>query len=54
MSLRRVKTVQNYLINKGVPANHLSIAEKGKSQPKETNATAQGRAENRNVGIHSN
>ena len=54
LSLRRVKTVQNYLISQGVPANLLSIQKDGELQPKETNATAEGRAENRRVEIHIN
>ena len=54
LSLRRVKTVQNYLISQGVPANLLSIDQEGELQPKETNATTEGRVENRRVEIHVN
>ena len=54
LSLRRVKTVQNYLISQGIPANLLSIATDGELQPKGTNTTAEGRAENRRVEIHVN
>jgi len=54
LSLRRAQTVQNYLISQGVPANLLSIEKEGELQPKETNATAEGRAQNRRVEIHIN
>ncbi len=54
LSLRRVKTVQNYLINQGVPADRLSIAENGELQPKTTNDTPEGRAQNRRVEVHIN
>lgn len=54
LSKRRVITVQNYLINQGIPANHLSIDEKGERQPISTNDTAEGRAQNRRVEIHIN
>jgi outer membrane protein OmpA-like peptidoglycan-associated protein len=54
LALRRATTVQNYLISQGVPANCLRIAEEGELQPKDTNATADGRAENRRVEIHVN
>ena len=54
LSKRRVQTVQNYLINQGIPASHLSIDEKGEGQPISTNDTAEGRAQNRRVEIHIN
>jgi len=54
LSKRRVKTVQNYLITQGIPANLLSIDEKGEGQPIATNDTADGRAQNRRVEIHIN
>ncbi|MDR3590313.1 MAG: OmpA family protein [Negativicutes bacterium] len=54
LSLRRVKTVQNYFISQGVSTNRLSIDEKGERQPVATNDTAEGRAANRRVEIHIN
>ncbi|MBC8016619.1 MAG: OmpA family protein [Sporomusaceae bacterium] len=54
LSLRRVKTVQNYLINQGIPSRLLTIDEKGEGQPIATNETEEGRAQNRRVEIHIN
>ena len=54
LSLRRVKTVQNYLIDQGIPSRLLSIDEKGESHPIATNETEEGRTQNRRVEIQVN
>jgi OOP family OmpA-OmpF porin len=54
LSMRRVKTVQNYLISQGIPSRLLSIDEKGENQPIDTNTTDEGRTQNRRVEIHIN
>lgn len=52
LSMRRVKTVQRYLISKGVAADCLQIDWKGKRESIATNATSEGRAQNRRVELH--
>ena len=47
LSENRAKSVMNYLISKGVPANRLSSAGFGETKPVADNATAAGRAKNR-------
>ncbi|MBP2652313.1 MAG: OmpA family protein [Firmicutes bacterium] len=51
LSLRRVKTVQYYLIGQGITENRLTLEAKGEREPIATNDTAEGRAENRRVEI---
>lgn len=52
LSENRAKSVCDYLISKGVPANRLSSAGYGYSRPVATNATPEGRQQNRRVEIH--
>lgn len=47
LSQARAESVRNYLIKKGVPADRLTAHGYGKTQPKVSNATPQGRAMNR-------
>jgi|GEM_PF-1689596 len=49
LSERRANSVRQYLIDKGVNASILTAEGKGLSQPIATNATAEGRAQNRRV-----
>jgi len=51
LSERRANAVKNYLTSHGVPASHIYAQGEGKSQPVATNATSEGRAQNRRVEI---
>ena len=51
LSLRRAKTVRDFLIRYGVAANRLVFRGYGESQPIADNATAEGRAMNRRVEL---
>jgi OOP family OmpA-OmpF porin len=48
---RRATAVKNYLLSQGVPANKIYTESKGKSNPVASNATAEGRSQNRRVDI---
>jgi len=52
LSLRRADSVANYLEELGVKGSRLDTFGYGKSQPRATNSTAQGRQLNRRVEIH--
>lgn len=52
LSRRRVQNVANYAVNNGVSANQLQATYRGKNDPVSTNATDQGRADNRRVDIY--
>jgi outer membrane protein OmpA-like peptidoglycan-associated protein len=51
LSERRARAVSSILISQGVPANRVSAYGMGKRQPIASNATAQGRQQNRRVEI---
>jgi outer membrane protein OmpA-like peptidoglycan-associated protein len=51
LSLRRANAVRNYLINKSVSADRLTVKGYGESQPVADNATAAGRFQNRRVEL---
>lgn len=51
LSEKRAKTVGDYLIDEGVPANKIVTVGKGSSEPIASNATAEGRKTNRRVNI---
>lgn len=51
LSLRRAKTVQSYLVKRGIPVEQLMVDGKGENQPRVSNATAAGRAQNRRVEL---
>jgi len=51
LSMRRAKTVRNYLIGFGVDQNRLSFKGYGEAQPIADNSTADGRATNRRVEL---
>ena len=51
LSYRRAQTVDDYLIERGVPAEKIRAVGYGKSRPVADNTTAEGRANNRRVEI---
>jgi outer membrane protein OmpA-like peptidoglycan-associated protein len=51
LSERRAEAVRAELIRNGVPADRLSAAGRGESEPRSGNGTAEGRAQNRRVEI---
>lgn len=51
LSVRRATTVRDYLASKGVPASLMSVSGMGESSPVASNATKEGRAENRRVEV---
>jgi outer membrane protein OmpA-like peptidoglycan-associated protein len=52
LSRQRAETVKRYLVKHGIPDQRVRIEGLGKSKPIATNATPEGRAENRRVEIH--
>lgn len=52
LSKRRVDNVKAYAVKAGVPAGQLVTMYKGKTEPASTNATEQGRADNRRVDVY--
>ncbi len=51
LSQRRAASVKNYLVGKGIDANRIYTEGKGESSPIASNATREGRAQNRRVEI---
>ncbi len=51
LSQRRAEAVRNYLIGKGVSADRLTAKGYGESRPAVSNATREGRAQNRRVEL---
>jgi len=51
LSERRANAVKTYLVNQGVPADRVYAEGRGASQPIASNATREGRAQNRRVEI---
>ncbi len=52
LSQRRADSVKAYLVNKGVPAGKITTKGMGLTQPVASNATREGRAQNRRVEIN--
>lgn len=52
LSLRRAEAVKLYFVKHGIPDERVRIEGLGKSKPLATNATPEGRAQNRRVEIH--
>lgn len=51
LSVRRAEAVKAYLVSKGIEQNRVYTEGKGEAQPVASNATRQGRAQNRRVEI---
>ena len=51
LSRRRAEGTRNFMVRQGVPAANITTEAKGESQPIASNATAEGRAQNRRVEI---
>jgi len=51
LGLNRAKAIQSILINNNVPQDQISIESKGETQPVASNATEEGRRENRRVEV---
>jgi len=51
LSERRANAVKGYLVNQGVPTDRVYVEGKGATQPIASNATREGRAQNRRVEI---
>ncbi|MCH4247106.1 OmpA family protein [Acinetobacter populi] len=51
LSQRRAQSVQNYLIQQGVPSNRINAQGYGASNPIASNATAEGKQQNRRVEL---
>jgi outer membrane protein OmpA-like peptidoglycan-associated protein len=52
LSENRARSVQNYLVSHGVPAEKVSSVGMGESKPVADNATKEGRSQNRRVEFH--
>lgn len=51
LSERRAATVKSYLVSKGISADKIDASGKGESSPTASNATREGRAQNRRVEV---
>lgn len=51
LSLKRAKAVMRFLVNSGVPAEHLTVEGAGADAPLDDNATEEGRKRNRRIEI---
>jgi outer membrane protein OmpA-like peptidoglycan-associated protein len=51
LGYRRALSVQDYFVNKGVPAEKIKIESKGEKEPAENNNTDKGRSDNRRAVI---
>lgn len=49
LSLNRSKAIKEYLITRGVDSNHITVEGYGESEPMTSNATEEGRSQNRRV-----
>ena len=52
LSERRAQAVRDYMVSEGVDPNIIDVSGEGESNPVASNATKEGRAENRRVDIH--
>ncbi len=51
LSLRRAEAVRNYLVSQGISADRLTVRGYGETRPTASNATPEGRAQNRRVEL---
>ena len=51
LSLRRAEAVKNYLVSEGISAKRIKVEGFGEANPVASNATAEGRAQNRRVEL---
>lgn len=51
LSERRANAVKDYLMSQGIPADRIYVEGKGELQPRASNSTREGRAQNRRVEI---
>lgn len=52
LSIRRAESVRDYMVSEGVDPSIIDVSGEGESNPVASNATKEGRAENRRVEIH--
>lgn len=52
LSIRRAEAVRDYLVSEGVDPSIIDVSGEGESNPVASNATREGRAQNRRVDIH--
>jgi outer membrane protein OmpA-like peptidoglycan-associated protein len=52
LSLRRAQAVKSWLVRKGIEASRLTTVGNGPNDPVDSNATAEGRANNRRIEFH--
>jgi OOP family OmpA-OmpF porin len=52
LSIRRAEAVRDYMVSEGVDSSIIDVMGEGESNPIVSNATSEGRAENRRVDIH--
>ena len=52
LSIRRAESVRDYMVGEGVDASIIDVSGEGETNPIVSNATSEGRAENRRVDIH--
>lgn len=53
LSIARANAVKSYMVSRGWPSDLISVTGHGESQPKASNATAAGRAQNRRVEVRA-
>ena len=51
LGMRRAVSVQKYLMSKGVDSGRMTLESKGENEPAASNATREGRRQNRRVEI---
>jgi len=52
LSIRRAEAVRNYMVSEGVAASIIKVSGEGETSPVASNATPEGRAQNRRVDIY--
>ena len=52
LSVRRAQSVRDYMVSEGVDPSIIDVSGEGESNPVTSNATKEGRAQNRRVDIH--